>query len=573
MVFPCSPQSYTDSRTAGSPHASRRFGPLLVTEHNFLSRRLALIRSPISMVTVVASSRHRLHTHFSFTYRQSTSFSCDSRHSLLLYRVSMTSDESGRSEDTSPVFPTELICKVIDYHGLHDNPRRGSAVYHNTTLFSCALVNRASSYHARSIIFRSVILSHTDRVQALERLLRADPVLGSFVKTFVFQLSADQGAIFLPHRHTCSGVVEMFPWDCFSTLHTLRFIAVRIPSVASIRDILDRIPTLECLQFSAAQFSDYNPSHHVNPSTSGFPGPSEPQLPASAGEQPVGKLFRYRYPNLKSLIVLYTNIDPGACAQLFLGCPSFGPNTAHLETLILHSLTNLPRAEDYFGWTPLICASHDTLRKIELKVFSTPPGVSLSLSRENEGTRSQEIFRSTHPNTNRALCADTGTYPARLFSALAGCSMLRSIELECCCYGHRSKYRTVEDQAVPADTEKGLKEVFDALCTHLALSPHPQLEELKLIKYEGGSEPFPAAACARLADALLGPRRKPGDLERARPCPLRQLTLVVRVDNPPAGPRIAIERGRAKPVVERKWKEAFGRFEEEGVELVVDALF
>ena len=86
---------------------------------------------------------------------------------------------------------------------------------------------------------------------------------------------------------------------------------------------------------------------------------------------------------------------------------------------------------------------------------------------------------------------------------------------------------------------------------------------------------MPAASCARFADALLGPRRKHGDLEVARPCPrFRRLILVARVENPPAGPRIAIERGRAKPVVVRKWKEAFGRFsEEEGVELVVNTLF
>ena len=87
------------------------------------------------------------------------------------------------------MFPSELICKVIDYHGFHCDSDSPTFRHYDPILFSCALVNRTFSYYARSIIFRRVALSQSDRWQALEHLLRTDPVLGSFVKTLVFQFS------------------------------------------------------------------------------------------------------------------------------------------------------------------------------------------------------------------------------------------------------------------------------------------------------------------------------------------------------------------------------------------------
>ena len=121
--------------------------------------------------------------------------------------------------------------------------------------------------------------------------------------------------------------------------------------------------------------------------------------------------------------------------------------------------------------------------------------------------------------------------------------------------------------------------MFDALCTHLARAPHPELEQLTLSTLYGTSEPFAAAACARFADALLGRRGEEGGLEpraRARPCPrFRRFTLRVRVEVRVEGlwAAVASERDRAKAEMSRRWKEAFGRFEEEGVELTVNNLF
>ena len=164
--------------------------------------------------------------------------------------------------------------------------------------------------------------------------------------------------------------------------------------------------------------------------------------------------------------------------------------------------------------------------------------------------------------------------PARLFAALAECAALRRIALGYRVRGSRQPGSATEDVAV----ERGFREVFDALCAHLARARHPELEELTLSTLYGTSEPFSTAACARFADALLGRRRKEGELlrARARPCPrFRRLTLMVRVELRVEGPRAAVacERARAKAEMSRRWKEAFGRFEEEGVELTVNNLF
>ena len=95
-----------------------------------------------------------------------------------------------------------------------------------------------------------------------------------------------------------------------------------------------------------------------------------------------------------------------------------------------------------------------------------------------------------------------------------------------------------------------------------------------MTKYEGGSDPFSDAACAQFADALLGPRMEQGDREWARPCPrFRRLALVLRSGLPPLNAFCISEIEMNKPEMVEKWRKAFGRFEEKGVELTVKSVF
>lgn len=275
------------------------------------------------------------------------------------------------------LFPTEVICRIIDCHDFRYGPTR---VSYDPTLFSWALVNHTFSHWARSIIFGTVVLTYTRTAQDLGCLLRANPALGSLVRTLAFEYSAQ---IFVPPRHASPGITDMLPWRYFSELRTLRFHTIQpMPSIASLRDILDAMPKLEFFELSEARFADYedySPSHDVHPSASS-PGPTP-----------------FRCPNLKSFIASSTTIYPSECASLLLGSPTPYPgNIAPLETLLLDNLWDLPRVEDYFAWTPLIRAWSKTLRKIELWVFSTPPQSSLRPAGETDGTGSSTIFRSVY---------------------------------------------------------------------------------------------------------------------------------------------------------------------------------
>ena len=284
----------------------------------------------------------------------------------------MASD-SERPEEALPTLPVELICKIV---GCHYDFR------YDRTLFKCALVNRTLSYHARSIIFGRITLSRPDRVEGLDRLLRADPALGPLVKELAFQRSLGPTAIFAPPRDAGAVVAGMLPWERFAGLHKLSFSEVRMPSLAALGCILDGVPALQCLEVALAQVAAY-----------GDNDPDHPLAASSAEERATEK--PRRCPNLKSLTVLCADFDPGACTRLLLGSPSPDLGAARLETLVLDNFRDLPCAEDYFAWTSLIRASSNTLTRVELNVFSVSPRASSKSAEDTSGTNYHTVFRIT----------------------------------------------------------------------------------------------------------------------------------------------------------------------------------
>ena len=157
---------------------------------------------------------------------------------------------------------------------------------------------------------------------------------------------------------------------------------------------------------------------------------------------------------------------------------------------------------------------------------------------------------------------------AHLLAALAAASALRSLNILA---------RRLDTPPPAADADPTGTLIVEALCAHLADTPHPALEHLTLglVSCDTAS-PFSPTLCARLASVILGPTRTSGGHQRgARPCVrFKRLTVML---NARAGAAAAmsswstVEMARAKAAWLKRWEESFGRFSEEGVVVDVTA--